>query len=299
LTLNLEPVMTTSKSRAKRATAVAITIAAAVTVAATPAAAQETPQAGASPSRSSSLSQLTDDGFAYFKGRDYRHAAEKFLQAYAMDQDPNLLYNLARCYESLGDTDNAIEKYELFLAKPDADPQGKARAKEALQALREAKRKASARPAPAIDRAPAPTTTSSTASAAHLEVDTSESHATSSFLRPRVIFLAAGLLVTAAGAVVYELGAADHARVTDSAGYGTSGQIDPLTEAQAHALVDSGTRKKWIGGIGVGAGAALLATSAILFMTGSSAETDGHESAGRVAFGPIQGGAAFTWGGRF
>jgi hypothetical protein len=298
LTLNLEIVMTNPQPRASRATAVAIAIATAVTVVTTPAAAQETPQAGASPSRSAALNQLTDDGFAYFKARDYRHAAEKFLQAYALDQDPNLLYNLARCYESLGDTDNAIEKYEVFLAKPDADPQGKARAREALAALREAKRKAAGRP-PAIDRAPVLAAASSTTSAAHLDADTSESKSTSSFFRPRVILLGAGLLVTAAGAVVYALGAADHARVTDSAGYGTAGQVDPLTETQAHALVESGTRKKWIGGIGVGAGAALLATSAILFMTGSSAEADGREPSGRVAFGPIEGGAAFTWGGRF
>lgn len=290
--------MSIPKSRAMTATAVAITIAAAVTVAARPAAGQDSPPGAASPSRSAALGQLTEDGFAYFKARDYRHAAEKFLQAYALDQDPNLLYNLARCYESMGDTDNAIEKYELFLAKPDADPQGKARANAAVQAMREAKRKAAARPTSSIERAPSPT--SSATPLAQPRADSSESQATSSFLRPRTICLGAGLLVTAAGAIVYGLGAADHARVTDSAGYGMAGQVDPLTETQAHALVDSGTRKKWIGGIGVGAGVALLATSAILFMTGSSAEADGHEStAGQLGLGLLGGGAALSWGGRF
>lgn len=290
--------MSIPKSRAMTATAVAITIAAAVTVAARPAAGQESPSGAASPSRSAALGQLTEDGFAYFKARDYRHAAEKFLQAYALDQDPNLLYNLARCYESLGETDNAIEKYEIFLAKPDADPQGKARANAAVQGLREAKRKAAARSTSSIDRAPTLSPTSSATSLAQPQADTSES-TTSPFLRPRVICLGAGLLVTAAGAIVYALGAADHARVTGSAGYGTAGQVDPLTEAQAHALVDSGTRKKWIGGIGVGAGAALLATSAILFMTGSSAEAGSHESAGQLGLGLVGGGAALSWGGRF
>jgi Tetratricopeptide repeat len=298
LTFNLEFGMPIPESRARTATAVAMMIAVAVTVAARPAAGQETSPTGSSSSRSAGLGQLTDDGFAYFKARDYRHAAEKFLQAYALDQDPNLLYHLARCYESLGETDNAIEKYEMFLAKPDADAQGKARANEALQALREAKRKAVARPSTAIDRAPS--SSSPTTAPAHPELDASESKATSSFLRPRVVCLGAGLLVTAAGALVYGLGVADHARVTDSAGYGTAGQVDPLTEAQAHALVESGTRKKWIGGIGVGAGVALLATSAILFMTGSSAESDNREATGRVALGLLEGGgAALTWGGRF
>src|SRR5689334_2035256 len=89
--------------------------------------------------RAAAVAKLTDDGFALYKIRDYRHAVEKFLQAYALDQDPNLLFNIARCYESMGDPDSAIEKYETFLSKPDADPQGKRRANEAIRALRRQK----------------------------------------------------------------------------------------------------------------------------------------------------------------
>src|SRR5450755_434243 len=84
-----------------------------------------------------------------FRAADYRHALERFLQAATIDQDSNLLFNIARCYEMLGDRDAAIEKYEAFLAKPDADSQGKVRANEAIRALRDANaRNAAASAAP-------------------------------------------------------------------------------------------------------------------------------------------------------
>src|SRR5436305_8380691 len=78
-----------------------------------------------------------DDGFALYRAREYRRAAEKFLQAYALDADPNLLFNIARCYEALGDTLAAIEKYKAFLANPGADDQGRRRATEAVRVLRQ------------------------------------------------------------------------------------------------------------------------------------------------------------------
>jgi tetratricopeptide (TPR) repeat protein len=81
----------------------------------------------------------SEEGLAFYQRREYRRAAEKFLQAYALDADPNLLFNIARCYQTLGNTDAAIEKYEAFLASPGADDQGRRRAAEAVRALRQAR----------------------------------------------------------------------------------------------------------------------------------------------------------------
>ena len=99
------------------------------------------------------VSKLSDEGFTLYKARDYRHASEKFLQAYALDPDPNLLFNIARCYESLDDLDAAIEKYESFVATPDADPQGKRRATDALRSLRQARGAAARGASPSTSRA--------------------------------------------------------------------------------------------------------------------------------------------------
>jgi tetratricopeptide (TPR) repeat protein len=110
----------------------------AVTAAARPG--QAADAAGAvDPAIAAEAAKFSEEGVALYKARDYRHAAEKFLQAYPLNQDPNLLFNIARCYEALGDTEAAIEKYEAFVATPDADPQGKRRAGEAVRALRLAK----------------------------------------------------------------------------------------------------------------------------------------------------------------
>src|SRR5512147_1101856 len=69
--------------------------------------------------------ELNEQGNALYASGDYRRAAELFLQAHAIDEDPNLLFNIGSCYEALGDIDAALEKYRAFLASPDADPEGR------------------------------------------------------------------------------------------------------------------------------------------------------------------------------
>jgi hypothetical protein len=236
--------------------------------------------------RAANVSRLTDEGFELYRARDYRHANEKFLQAYAVEQDPNLLFNMARCYEAMGDRDSAIEKYESFVAKPDADTQGKRRAIAAIRSLRQAKTKP-AEPVGSVSTA--------TGSAAVRDTERDQGGHTSgrendSFLSTPVIVLGSGVLVVAAGAIAYALGASDHAEVTDSAGYGTPGQVNPMTEAQARQLVESGDTKKLVGAIALGLGGALLATSAVLFAIGSPHGRSTKE-AGAVAFGIVPTGA--------
>src|SRR5688572_2447927 len=82
-------------------------------------------KSSAAPATGSNVAQLNEEGAALYAARDYRRAIEKFIQAYAVDTDPNLLFNIARCYEELGDVDAAIEKYETFLKTPGADTRGR------------------------------------------------------------------------------------------------------------------------------------------------------------------------------
>jgi hypothetical protein len=108
------------------------------------------------------------------------------------------------------------------------------------------------------------------------------------------------VIVAAAGAVFYAMGVSDHNKVTGSPGYGTTGQVDTLTESQAHSLVQSGNTKKMIGVIGLGVGGALLVTSAVLFALDSHQGGSTKETA-TVAWGvaPTRGGGQVQWEGRF
>ena len=53
---------------------------------------------------------------AYRKG-DFQTTVDLLTQAYTLDPQPVLVYNLARAHEGLGNTDAAIEAYEKFLAQ--------------------------------------------------------------------------------------------------------------------------------------------------------------------------------------
>src|SRR5436309_16119301 len=63
------------------------------------------------PVPAASVDALVEQGFAAYHARDYRRAAETFLRAHTIQPDPNLLFNIGRCYEALGDRAAAIEKY--------------------------------------------------------------------------------------------------------------------------------------------------------------------------------------------
>jgi hypothetical protein len=251
--------------------------------------------------RAAAAAKINAEGTALYKERDYRHALEKFLQAEAIDEDSNLLYNIARCYEMLGDRDAAIEKYEAFLAKPDADAQGKRRANDAIREMREAK----AAQAAAGPARPVATTSATAAPAARpagvaLNGEAGATTAKPSFWTPPRITLGAGIVATAAGAVVYLLGVRDHDKVTSSPGYGMPAQVDPLSQVEAQRLVDSGNTKKLIGGITFGVGAALVVTSAVLYAIGDGHGAPNKEAAGvTVGMAPSRSGGQLLLEGRF
>jgi hypothetical protein len=99
-----------------------------------PAAAQDTPPDPAT--KGQHVEKLNDEGAAAYHARDYRRANEKFQQAYALDPDPNILYNIAKTYELLGDDSAALEKFELFVSQPGADPAGKTKANAKIQEIK-------------------------------------------------------------------------------------------------------------------------------------------------------------------
>jgi hypothetical protein len=112
-----------------------LAIASAIVFSVSTARAQEQPPTDPA-ARSAMVQKLSDEGTQLYQDRDYRKASEKFLQAYGIDPDPNLLYNIAKCYEALGDKAAAIDKYEQFVNAPGADSVGRVKAQEALAILK-------------------------------------------------------------------------------------------------------------------------------------------------------------------
>jgi tetratricopeptide (TPR) repeat protein len=218
---------------------------------------------GSAPAGAASVAQLNEEGAALYAARDYRHAIEKFIQAYAVDSDPNLLFNIARCYEELGETDAAIEKYETFLKTPGADTRGRQRARESLAALREAKNSAAAR-AEQPSSEPARTAASGELEGAP-EPAAADDEGQGSAL-PWVV-LGGSAAFAVIGTTFYLLGASDHSKVTDARGYDDPSGVSEMTRRQADDLVSSGDTKKLVGGISFGLAGALAATYVVLLVS--------------------------------
>lgn len=180
------------------------------------------------------VTRLNEEGNRLHSEGAYRKALESFIQAYAIDNDPNLLFNIGHCYEQMGDDEAAAEKYRAFLAGRHTDPKGRQRAQTLLQALEKK------RTLPLLALAP-------------------EDHpAPSSSLVPLLVLSTGGVLA-ATGAVFYGLGIRDHNQVIGARTSGAPDEVSPLTRSEAVELTRGGTRRKAIGGAAIALGISTLA----------------------------------------
>ncbi len=61
-------------------------------------------------------------GSEHFADQNYELAIQYFRQAFDLTQSPEIIYNIGRCHEELGQLDAAIENYNTYLhTYPDAD----------------------------------------------------------------------------------------------------------------------------------------------------------------------------------
>lgn len=246
-------------------------------------------EAGGSPDAAASarIAELNETGARAYAERNYRTAIEKFVEAYAIDHDPNLLFNIARCYEKLGDLGAAIEKYEAFVAAPGADTEGRIKAKASLTELEHLREQGGVAPREGATAG---------GESAPPAAETSDTSGSSFDVWPWVT-LGAGVVVTGVGATFYALGASDHAQVTDAAGYNEPSVVHPMTRSEAQGYVDSGNTKKLVGGISLGLGGALIATGVVLLVTGKSAEP--ASQAASFTLSPSTEGVVAGYSGRF
>lgn len=255
-----------------------------------PVRAADEPVGASNPVALAAADQLNEEGLALYAARDYRRAIDSFLQAYAINGDPNLLFNAARCHEELGEAALAIEKYEAFLTSPGGDARGRQRARESLDALLDAR---------ALSRSSALAEEGRSAALGDKRSASAEPPA-----RPPkeadpdlLPWLALGGSATLAvvGTTFYLLGQSDHSDVTEAAGYGDPMAIAPLTRREADALTQSGDTKKWIGALSLGGAAALAAGYAALsFWRRADQKSEAPEVS--VSWVPSRGGRAVVQG---
>jgi tetratricopeptide (TPR) repeat protein len=231
---------------------------------------------------------LNEEGGALYAAGDYRRAAERFLQAYAVDADPNLLFNIASCYEALGDIDAALEKYRAFLAAPDADPEGRPRAEQAIARLTELE----SAPADASQLPEAPATATAPAVPTPAAAPADTPRAPDADWVPWA-GLGGGVALGALGATFYWLGSADHAEVTDTPGFDEPDSVASITRGRANALVRSGDTKKAIGVASASAGAALLVGSVVWWLVDPARPSSASPQL-EVTFHPSQAGLRFN-----
>lgn len=79
---------------------------------------------------------LDEEARALFDAGDYAGALDRLLRAQALLPATPRYYNLARCRELLGQLEDAIDGYEQFISRDDADAEMRGRAVERIEWLR-------------------------------------------------------------------------------------------------------------------------------------------------------------------
>lgn len=239
------------------------------------------------------VEELYLEGVAMYRAGKFGWAISKFKEAYAVYPDPKLLYNIARSHEARGELDEALDYYSRCVSDAATDPRVREKARQRLQRLEVTKaRSAAAEPNP---DPPAGTSTGGDAMAVAPRVETAPKvvgtgGGSSALSWTKWVTGAVALGLVAGGAVALALGASDQNTVDDAiADAGPDGRAE-LTLTEARSLQDDANRKKTIGYVLSGVGAAALITSAALFVI----DRGGEESSRRVS---ARGrGAALSWG---
>jgi hypothetical protein len=99
----------------------------------------ETPDStdtGSTEAQKEEASKLSDQAIEKFQAKDYDGAAALFEQAYAIDPEPNYLFNIGRVYEEAGNLEKAVEFYAKFVKQPGVDLDSREVALDRLKVLR-------------------------------------------------------------------------------------------------------------------------------------------------------------------
>lgn len=185
-----------------------------------------------------------------YEANDYEAAVEAFQGAYAISDDPAMLFNIGRVYEEAGKLESAVEFYERFVIQPKVSLEHRALAQERLEVLR-----------PLVQEPEKAADTSET-------VPEESSEGTSPSSRPKrpagTGAIITGAALTGVGGVALILGAT----------FAVLGQRDlddadsATTPQSRDALQDRGVRNARIGDGGLISGALLVAAGVPVLVVG-------------------------------
>jgi hypothetical protein len=239
--------------------------------------------AQAQDAKNAEVEAIYAEGAALYRAGKYRAAIERFERAYALYPEPNLLYNIGRSHEALGELDQALSAYDRCLAASDLSPDLRLKTNERRTLVMQAKRNSET--APVDLKAPPP--------AAPAAITTTSPPPRSGGLTiAKWSAGAVGIGLLAAGGVFYALGAGDHGKVEDAKAGAAGGNVANLSLLEAQALVDDGEQKKTLGVALAAGGLGAVGIAAVLFIM----DTDDDP---KMALVPLADGAQWVMGGRF
>lgn len=227
--------------------------------------AAETPGGGTSTQTVHEVEQLFAEGAALFNKGDYAGALEKFSKAHGLIPEPNLLFNIARCHEAMGQVELAIERYEAFVAHPEAGGESRQDAQQRLARLRQAQAEAAARPRSGRGPAPLDTVTPAAGRSA-AGPDRAVVGGTRGYSPWQWVSLGVGAAAAGVGVGMFLMGASDSSQADDWKRTGRKDDGSPVRATEIDDLRDRAAQKKLIGYIAMGAGGAALATGVVLWV---------------------------------
>ncbi|MBI2373618.1 MAG: hypothetical protein HYV07_06430 [Deltaproteobacteria bacterium] len=82
------------------------------------------PGTGESPS----FAEMVERGMERYRAKDFKAAIDIFYAALELWPEPKLIFNIARCYDQMGDDEEALRRYNQFVANPASTPPDRAKA---------------------------------------------------------------------------------------------------------------------------------------------------------------------------
>lgn len=95
------------------------------------------PAASAQQEAPKAYTQLIKSAAKHYKAKDYASAVSDFERAYSIYPEPDVIYNIARVYEKMGNFKRAVSYYDQFVNLPDIELTARQDALARGKALRE------------------------------------------------------------------------------------------------------------------------------------------------------------------